>query len=119
MTSVRRVAGLAAVVAAWLAATARVDACPICFRAEESPTTAGVEAAVWVLAGVTVTVLAGIGAWLRGTELFSTDPGTEVFSTASPSSGTEVAPDGHVRTARDATSVPESAHPVEKTSVAL
>ncbi|HEY6357424.1 MAG TPA: hypothetical protein VIX35_04230 [Vicinamibacterales bacterium] len=39
-------------------------ACPICFQVEEGPVTAGVRAAVVVLIGVTVGVLAGFGVFV-------------------------------------------------------
>jgi hypothetical protein len=47
-----------------IGATTRVLACPICFQVEEGPVTAGVRAAVVVLIGVTVGVLAGFGVFV-------------------------------------------------------
>jgi hypothetical protein len=44
--------------------TTRLFACPICFQVEEGPVTAGVRAAVVVLIGVTVAVLAGFGVFI-------------------------------------------------------
>ena len=48
----------------WIGATAPLLACPICFQVEEGPVTAGVRAAVVVLIGVTVGVLAGFGVFI-------------------------------------------------------
>jgi heme/copper-type cytochrome/quinol oxidase subunit 2 len=57
--------------AAWIAGSAAVfahegvlHACPVCFRIEEGPTTAGVYAAVLVLVGVTTGVLGGFAAFI-------------------------------------------------------
>jgi len=36
-------------------------ACPICFQVDQGPVTAGVQAAVFVLMGVTMAVLTGFG----------------------------------------------------------
>ena len=44
--------------------TTPLFACPICFQVEEGPVTAGVRAAVVVLIGVTVGVLAGFGVFV-------------------------------------------------------
>lgn len=41
-------------------------ACPICFRVEASATTDGIQAAVLVLAGVTVVVLGGFARFIAG-----------------------------------------------------
>jgi hypothetical protein len=48
----------------WIGTTAPLLACPICFRVEEGPVTAGVRAAVVVLVSVTVGVLAGFGRFI-------------------------------------------------------
>ena len=45
--------------------TATLVACPVCFQASDSPTAAGVRAAVLTLAGVTICVLAGFAIWGR------------------------------------------------------
>jgi len=45
----------------WLATSAPLLACPICFQVEESRTTDGLRAAVLVLVVVTVAVLSGFG----------------------------------------------------------
>ena len=45
-------------------ATTPLLACPICFQVEEGPVTAGVRAAVVVLIGVTLGVLAGFGVFV-------------------------------------------------------
>jgi len=55
---------LAATMAVWLAAGAVAAACPICFRVEQGPVTDGVEAAVFVLMGVTTGVLSGFGVFI-------------------------------------------------------
>jgi len=47
-----------------IGATTHLLACPICFQVEEGPVTAGVRAAVVVLIGVTVGVLAGFGVFV-------------------------------------------------------
>lgn len=39
-------------------------ACPVCFQVEEGPVTAGVQAAVLVLMGVTTGVLSGFGMFI-------------------------------------------------------
>jgi heme/copper-type cytochrome/quinol oxidase subunit 2 len=49
---------------AWMGATTAVLACPICFQVEEGPVTAGARAAVLVLIGVTLGVLAGFGVFV-------------------------------------------------------
>ena len=41
-------------------------ACPICFRVEENATTEGVQAAVFVLVGVTTVVLGAFGRFVAG-----------------------------------------------------
>ena len=48
----------------WISTTVNLLACPICFQVEEGPVTAGVRAAVVVLIGVTVGVLAGFGVFV-------------------------------------------------------
>lgn len=60
----RRRASAIATSAVWLTASAGVLACPICFRVEGGPVVDGVRAAVLVLMGVTVAVLAGFGAFI-------------------------------------------------------
>ena len=40
--------------------------CPVCFRMDQGPVTDGVIAAVLVLLGVTTSVLAGFGVFIRG-----------------------------------------------------
>jgi hypothetical protein len=50
----------------WASAGATVSACPVCFRMEEGPVTAGVRAAVIVLMTVTVSVLTGFAIFIRG-----------------------------------------------------
>jgi len=54
------------VLVAWVAKTAPLLACPICFQVEQGPVTDGVRAAVVVLVAVTMGVLAGFGAFIRG-----------------------------------------------------
>lgn len=54
------------VLALVLAASDVALACPICFRVEENSTTAGAQAAVLVLVGVTVVVLGGFGRFVAG-----------------------------------------------------
>jgi hypothetical protein len=56
----RRIARLAATGACVLAAEAAALACPICFQVEDDATVNGVRAAVVVLVGVTMMVLAGV-----------------------------------------------------------
>lgn len=56
MTKTRR---LCVFLAAWALASAPLIACPICFQVEDGPTSSGIRAAVFVLMGVTVSVLAG------------------------------------------------------------
>jgi hypothetical protein len=51
---------------AWASAGATAWACPVCFRMEEGPVTAGVRAAVIVMMTVTVSVLAGFAIFIRG-----------------------------------------------------
>jgi heme/copper-type cytochrome/quinol oxidase subunit 2 len=48
----------------WLAAGDRLAACPVCFRIDDAPTTAGVQAAVTVMMAVTATVLSLCGVFL-------------------------------------------------------
>ena len=60
----RRLAWHASVAAVWIAASATALACPVCFRIEEGPVADGVRAAVFVLIGVTTTVLSGVGMFL-------------------------------------------------------
>jgi len=50
----------------WASASATAWACPVCFRMEEGPVTAGVRAAIVVLMTVTVSVLAGFAVFIRG-----------------------------------------------------
>ena len=50
----------------WASAGATAWACPVCFRMEEGPVTAGVRAAVILLMTVTVSVLAGFAIFIRG-----------------------------------------------------
>ena len=50
----------------WASSCATAWACPVCFRMEEGPVTAGVRAAVVVLMTVTVAVLAGFAIFIRG-----------------------------------------------------
>ena len=64
MTPLFRRAGTVAV--SWLLMGAVAFACPVCFRMEEGPVSDGVRAAVVVLMGVTVTVLAGFAFFIRG-----------------------------------------------------
>ena len=42
----------------------RLGACPVCFQIDDAATTSGVRAAVFVLMGVTITVLAAFGAFI-------------------------------------------------------
>ena len=49
----------------WGLATALPAACPICFQMEPGPVTDGVRAAVFVLVGVTVSVLSGAAWFIR------------------------------------------------------
>ena len=58
----RGVSSLAA--AFWAAAGSTALACPVCFQIEDGPVTSGVRAAVVVLIGVTVGVLAGFGVFI-------------------------------------------------------
>jgi uncharacterized membrane protein len=51
--------------AAWLSSEAALAACPVCFQAESGGVTEGVTAAIVVLAGVTLAVLAALGIWVR------------------------------------------------------
>jgi heme/copper-type cytochrome/quinol oxidase subunit 2 len=48
----------------WGAAGSTALACPVCFRIEEGPVSNGVRAAVIVLIGVTVSVLAGFAVFI-------------------------------------------------------
>ena len=57
MTATPRLRRAWAGVAAWLSLSAVTHACPVCFQFDDPTTTAGVETAVVVLAGVTVSVL--------------------------------------------------------------
>jgi hypothetical protein len=50
----------------WASASATAWACPVCFRMEEGPVSAGVRAAILVLMTVTVSVLAGFAFFIRG-----------------------------------------------------
>ena len=50
----------------WASANATTWACPVCFRMEEGPVSAGVRAAVIVLMTVTVSVLLGFAIFIRG-----------------------------------------------------
>jgi hypothetical protein len=47
-----------------MGATTTILACPVCFQVEAGPVTAGVRAAVVVLIGVTLGVLAGFGVFV-------------------------------------------------------
>jgi hypothetical protein len=49
----------------WASASATAWACPVCFRMEEGPVSAGVRAAIVVLMTVTVSVLAGFAFFIR------------------------------------------------------
>ncbi len=60
----RRLARYVVVAAVWIAASATALACPVCFRIEAGPVADGVRAAVFVLIGVTTTVLSGVGMFL-------------------------------------------------------
>ena len=51
-------------VAAWALASAPLLACPICFQVEDGPTSSGIRAAVFVLIGVTMSVLAGFATFV-------------------------------------------------------
>jgi hypothetical protein len=48
-----------------LGATAVAEACPVCFREEDSPITAGVMAGVGTLLSITAGVLGGVGVIVR------------------------------------------------------
>jgi len=50
----------------WMSASATAWACPVCFRMEEGPVSAGVRAAIVVLMTVTVSVLTGFAIFIRG-----------------------------------------------------
>lgn len=54
----------AATAAFWATAGPTALACPVCFRIDEGPVTDGVRAAVFVLIGVTVGVLAGFAVFI-------------------------------------------------------
>ncbi len=62
--ALRRATGVAASTAVWIATQTGVLACPVCFQVEEGPVVSGVRAAVVVLVGVTVSVLAGFGVFI-------------------------------------------------------
>lgn len=55
-----------------LALQAPLFACPVCFQIEDGQAASGVRAAVYVLMGVTVVVLGGLGIFFR--RLFSGKP---------------------------------------------
>ena len=63
-TRTRRGVISTAVAGCWAAASVTALACPVCFRIEEGPVTDGVRAAVFVLIGVTVGVLAGFAVFI-------------------------------------------------------
>lgn len=65
MTTTRRRTGWVMVALLWSAAGAGVFACPICFQIEQGPVADGVRAAVFVLMGVTVTVLSAFAVFVR------------------------------------------------------
>ena len=56
----------AAVISLWAASGAIALACPVCYRIDDAPTTAGIRAAVVVLISVTGVVLGGFGVFLAG-----------------------------------------------------
>jgi hypothetical protein len=60
----RRLAWCLSVAAVWIAVSGTALACPVCFRIEEGPVADGVRAAVFVLIGVTTTVLSGVAMFL-------------------------------------------------------
>ena len=65
MTMRTRHGAIAAIAAAlWAAAGSTALACPVCFRIEEGPVADGVRAAVFVLIGVTVSVLTGFAVFI-------------------------------------------------------
>jgi hypothetical protein len=65
MTPIRRRAGWTIGALLWAAARGGLLACPICFQIEQGPVTDGVRAAVIVLMGVTLAVLAAFGMFVR------------------------------------------------------
>ena len=65
MTRRRQAAAWLAGALLWGAAGNSLFACPICFQIEQGPITDGVRAAVFVLMGVTVTVLACFAMFVR------------------------------------------------------
>jgi hypothetical protein len=54
---------VAAVLLAWLCSQPALFACPVCFQVQDGPAADGVRAAVAVLLGATVVVLAVVGTW--------------------------------------------------------
>jgi ABC-type phosphate transport system permease subunit len=57
---------LVATAIAMVLATETALACPVCFRVEAGATTNGVQAAVWVLVGITAVVLGAFGRFIAG-----------------------------------------------------
>jgi hypothetical protein len=51
----------ALIAAGWMCRGAALFACPVCYRIDDGPTSAGIRAAVVVLIGVTGAVLSGFG----------------------------------------------------------
>jgi hypothetical protein len=60
----RRIPWTAAIAIAWMCWGRALCACPVCYRIDDGPTTAGIRAAVVVLVGVTGAVLCGFGAFV-------------------------------------------------------
>ena len=67
-----------AALTAWLWFAPALEACPVCFQIEDGPAAAGVRAAVIVLLGVTVSVLAVAGLFVVRFARRSAAPGDEV-----------------------------------------
>jgi hypothetical protein len=60
----KRIVAWTAGVVGWLGADAVLAACPICYRIDDGPTSAGIRAAVVVLVAVTGAVLGGFGIFI-------------------------------------------------------
>jgi heme/copper-type cytochrome/quinol oxidase subunit 2 len=61
----RRLGVVVAGVATWAASGTVALACPVCFQIEDGAVANGVRAAILVLMGITIGVLAGFAAFIR------------------------------------------------------
>jgi hypothetical protein len=79
----KRTVGWVAGSLGWTGADALLSACPVCFRIEDGPTSAGIRAAVIVLLAATAVVLTGFAVFIaRVVRRIRTQGGTETAPTA-------------------------------------